>query len=40
MILASHIKCMTTEPGFLPKDHEELDSEKLPIELNKALKHI
>lgn len=26
MIIASHVKCMTTEPGVLPRDYEELDS--------------
>lgn len=30
MIYASHFKCMTTEPGILPRDYEELDSSKLP----------
>ena len=30
MIIASHFKCMTTEPGFLPKDYDELESQKLP----------
>ena len=34
MIIASHIKCMTTEPGVLPRDYEELDSDKLPLELS------
>lgn len=29
-ILASHIKCMTTQPGVLPKDYEELDPKMLP----------
>jgi len=37
MILASHIKCMTTEPGVLPIDHDELDTSKLPHELSLAL---
>ena len=26
MIIASHLKCMTTEPGVLPRDYEELDA--------------
>ena len=30
MIIASHIKCMTTEPGLLPREYEELDPNKLP----------
>jgi hypothetical protein len=25
MIIASHLKCMFTEPGVLPRDYEELD---------------
>lgn len=37
MIYASHFKCMTTEPGVLPRDYEELDSNKLPPELGQAL---
>ena len=40
MIYASHFKCMTTEPGLLPKDYEELDSQKLPYELSQALAQI
>jgi hypothetical protein len=28
---------MTTEPGFLPRDKEELDSNALPLELSIAL---
>lgn len=34
MIIASHLKCMLTEPGALPRDYEELDSSKLPVELS------
>jgi hypothetical protein len=30
MIIASHLKCMLTEPGVLPIDYEELDPNKLP----------
>ena len=26
LIIASHLKCMFTEPGVLPRDYEELDS--------------
>jgi hypothetical protein len=37
MIIASHIKCMTTEPGVLPFDYEELDATNLPFELSQAL---
>lgn len=40
MIIASHLKCMLSEPGVLPKDYEELDGSKLPPELNAALTHI
>lgn len=29
MIFWSHFKCMTTEPGVLPKDYEELDYSKM-----------
>lgn len=34
MIIASHLKCMLSEPGCLPKDYEELDGSKLPPELS------
>ena len=40
MIFLSHFKCMTTEPGVLPKDHEVLQFTKLPAELKKMLKSI
>lgn len=40
MIIACHLKCMTTEPGVLPRDYEELDSKKLPPELSLALNQI
>lgn len=40
MIIASHLKCMMSEPGVLPKDYEELDGSKLPPELSAALNHI
>ena len=31
---------MLTEPGVLPRDYEELDGSKLPVELSQALAHI
>jgi hypothetical protein len=31
---------MTSEPGILPRDYEELDSNKLPTELSIALSQI
>jgi hypothetical protein len=34
LIIASHLKCMTTEPGVLPRDYEELEPSKLPPELS------
>ena len=34
MIIASHLNCMLSEPGVLPKDYEELDGSKLPVELS------
>ena len=34
MIIASHLKCMLSEPGVLPRDYEELDANKLPPELS------
>lgn len=37
MIFLSHFKCMTTEPGVLPKDQEVLHFTKLPQELKKML---
>jgi hypothetical protein len=40
MIIASHLKCMLSEPGVLPRDYEELDGNKLPSELSAALNHI
>lgn len=40
MIIASHIKCMITEPGVLPRDYEELDQDKLPQQLSQALAQI
>lgn len=40
LIIASHLKCMLTEPGVLPKEYEELDGSKLPPELSQALFHI
>jgi len=40
LIIASHLKCMLSEPGVLPRDYEELDSSKLPHELSLALQTI
>ena len=37
MIFWSHIKCMTTEPGVLPLDYEELDFNKMSTELATAI---
>ena len=37
MIFWSHIKCMTTEPGVLPFDYEELDFAKMSAELRNAI---
>ena len=40
MIFLSHFKCMTTEPGLLPKEYETLQYTKLPKGLKKMLKSI
>ena len=40
LIFLSHFKCMTTEPGVLPKDCEVLQYVKLPAELKKMLRSI
>ncbi len=40
MIFWSHFKCMTTEPGILPKDCDKILFKKLAPELQKALKMI
>jgi hypothetical protein len=33
LIFWSHLKCMTSEPGVLPKEYEELDCAKMAPEL-------
>ena len=38
MIFMSHFKCMTTEPGVLPKDTEELVFSKLPKGIRQMIK--
>lgn len=40
MIFLSHFKCMTTEPGLLPKEHEVLQFTKLPPALKRMLRSI
>ena len=40
LIFMSHFKCMTTEPGVLPKDTEVLDFHKLPEGFKKMLRQI
>lgn len=40
MIFLSHFKCMTTEPGILPKEQEVLRFTKLPKELKRMLRSI
>ena len=40
MIFMSHFKCMTTEPGLLPKETEELDFAKLPKQLKVIIKKL
>ena len=40
LIFMSHFKCMTTEPGVLPKDTEVLDFYKLPEGFKKMLRQI
>ena len=37
MIFWSHLKCMTTEPGLLPKEYEELDFNRVSPEMKKAI---
>lgn len=37
MIYWSHIKCMTTEPGVLPKDYDELDFNAMSEELQDTI---
>jgi len=38
MIFYSHFKCMTSEPGLLPKDTEDLRFSKLPAQLRVIIK--
>jgi hypothetical protein len=40
MIFWSHYKCMTTEPGHLPKNYEDLDHDHLPDEIRTTLKNV
>ena len=40
MIFLSHFKCMTTEPGLIPKETEELEFDKLPERTQKIIKQI
>ena len=40
LIFWSHFKCMTTEPGLLPKETEELEFEKIPERTRAILIHI
>ena len=40
MIFLCHFKCMTSEPGVLPKDYEMLQFTKLPMALKKMLRSI
>ena len=37
MIFWSHTKCMTTEPGVLPKNYEELEIDKMSPDLASAI---
>ena len=37
LIFWSHFKCMTTEPGVLPYDYEELDVDKMSPDLASAI---
>ena len=37
LIFWSHMKCMTSEPGILPKDYEELDFSKVSAEMKQAI---
>jgi hypothetical protein len=37
MIYWSHIKCMTTEPGVLPKDYDELDFNQMSQEIQETV---
>mgnify|MGYP006907118134 CR=1 FL=1 len=40
MIYWSHFKCMTTEPGVLPKDYDELDFSKMAPIYSKTIYQI
>ena len=37
MIFWSHLKCMTTDPGVLPKDYDELDFKRVSEQLKGCL---
>ena len=37
LIFWSHFMCMTTEPGILPKDYEELDYNRMALGLQEAV---
>ena len=37
MIYWSHFKCMTTEPGVLPRNYSSLDLKKMTPEMAKAI---
>jgi hypothetical protein len=37
LIFMSHFKCMTSDPGSLPKDIEALDFTKLPSEMQQCI---
>mmetsp|Transcript_41861 Transcript_41861/g.64051 ORF Transcript_41861/g.64051 Transcript_41861/m.64051 type:complete len:116 (-) Transcript_41861:1129-1476(-) len=40
MIFMSHFKCMTTEPGLLPKDTDVLRFSKLPKQLQVMIRQL
>lgn len=40
LIFWSHFKCMTTEPGLLPKEVEELEFAELPVRTRSIFIHI
>ena len=40
MIFLSHFKCMTTDPGVLPKDYDELDFQKMAPIYSKTIYQI
>ena len=37
LIISSHIRCMITEPGCLPKNYTTLNPKKLPAEVKEML---